>query len=931
MKFEWRFFQSKVSRRIFFLFILSALVPVIFLIIFQLMYLSRSYNENESQQVRQAVKTIGMNLIGRLFHLQNQLNLLGSAIKALPPHQLTKNKSIWLKLSPDFIDLSLVQKNKKTINLKGKKLNLPDNTPSIPIGSEWVIVSEQESKQGHIILVYRVDKNSYLLGKVQGIWNFDARSDALFWVLGPNDKLIYANTKEAIPDLLIKNLTQKDTGAFKWKHSGLLHHVGYWKLFLKERLHSKDWVVVLAQPKSDLWFGKGGFYSIVLPTILIALFLTAFLSQAQIRRYLVPLEKLKKATSRIAKRDFTESVEVGSHDEFEELGNAFNSMTSHLQYQFKTLSILAALDKEILANKKGVEILNIIFKKLKEVANYDISVLGIFELEEERSCLLTIDSRAQQELIIEKAKVRIKDYNSLQRNTEIKINLSKTSMPSYLKRVECSDSNYWVIFPILHHAVPSAFIALGFHEESSMLNCNTEALHDIFSRASVAYSHAELEERLFYQAHYEDLTGLPNRLVLRDEMQSALKRASKKHTHCALLFVDLDNFKDINDTLGHSVGDVFLAKVANRMKEAMEGVGILARVGGDEFTILISDQPSAKACRMRATFAAKQLFNAFSEPFLLQKMDYFASASVGIAIYPDDSRNSDDLLKFADMSMYKAKELGRKNYVFFSKEIKRVVQERNHTIQELHMALQSNQLRIHFQPKIDSISCELVGAEALIRWEHPERGLLLPDAFLPLVEDSNLIFQIGEWVMENTCKQLSEWKKEGISVCPIAINIAAHQFNQKNLAGVAKRIIQSYGLEANILEFEVTENAFISNFVETTDILNQLKKLGARISLDDFGTGYSSMSYLRELPLDIIKIDRIFTQGFMKDKVNLSIIQAIITLAENLKLQLVAEGIELQEQSEHLKELGCVIQQGFYFSKPLPADIFSEKYLKRST
>lgn len=929
MKLDWSFFHSKFARRLFYLFVISALIPIIFLAIFQISQMSRQLSDSSQIQVRQTVKTIGMDLIGRLFHRENQLNLVGKAIKTLPPQSPMEASGNIKELAPDFEALTLVTKDRPSEVIKGQLLKMPTALPTIPIGRTWVMVkqNEQPLNLNNIILVHRLDKDDYLLGQVGNIWSFDIHSNALFWVIGPNNQLIYSNTSNRYPSLILQYKNEKDSDVFPLNIENEEYYVGYWSLFLKQRLQSENWLVVLAEPKTSVLSQAKNLYSIFIPTIIFALLLTMFLSQAQIRRMLVPLEKLRVATRKIGKRDFTTPVKVTSDDEFAELGEAFNAMASRLNHQFKALSILSVLDKSVLAQNDGEAVLNIIFEHLKEVVNYDVLVLGLLKHEDDQAISFTIDDRTHDQIEIAESYVSEEDFLYLKNNKEIHYELGKQSLPDYLVGLKNHLMNYFIVFPILHRGMPTAIIGLGFKNKKDLNTFSNVELQDIFYRASVAFTHAEWEERLFKQAHFDDLTNLPNRLMLRDEMSSALDRAENNGTHCVLMFLDLDNFKDVNDTLGHSVGDKFLAMVANRMQNSLGTAGILARIGGDEFTFLMADLASASIAKRQAEEAANALLRSFDKPFTLQDMEYFASASIGIALFPDDCKTSDGLLKYADMSMYRAKERGKNGYAFFSRELEQSVIEHNELLQEMHLALNEKEFLIYFQPKINCKTGKLVGVEALIRWQHPTRGLLQPDAFLPLAENSNLIFPIGDFVIRETCRQLQQWKKEGLNIPCSAINIAARQFTQRDLGYRIIKIIKRMGIDPNMLEFEVTESAFIESFNETNAILTQLKQLGCRLTIDDFGTGYSSMHYLMKLPLDTMKIDRVFIQTLPDDKKNISIIKAIKTLADNLGMKIVAEGIETKEQSDLLAKMGCEIQQGYYFSRPLSGEEFAKQYL----
>ncbi|KTC66316.1 inner membrane protein PLUS sensory box protein LssE (plasmid) [Legionella adelaidensis] len=928
MRLEWKFFQSKVAHRIFYLFILSALIPIIFLAIFLVLQLNRQLTFNSQVQVRQDVKNAGMAVIGRLSNLDKQLNLLGKALIFINGKDFIKSTENLEDLATDFKALSIIAKNGKALSLHGPALFLPPNLPTSPGDSSLSIVREETSKTNRFFITHKMNKEVFLVGEINQdlLWDFNLTNQSLLWVLDTNNNVIYSTSVSPIPSPFLVEKLKSDTGVFSWKLQNKEFIGAYWSLFLRFRFHSTNWVIILAEPESNLFSQIKNLYKILLPTIFFAFLVSMLLSQSQIRRYLIPLEQLRNATRRIASRDFSTPVTVKSGDEFEELGDAFNRMAKHLRQQFRTLSLLSVLDQSILKNEDGEKVLNLIFASLKELVDYDLLILGSFKRNNKIDLRVLTGENSNE--ILKVVEIKKEEYKNLQYSREITLNLNVVDAPAYLSFVKEYGIRYLIIFPILHKNDPAAMIVLGFNHIDSLNDCNTEELHDIFYRAAVAFTHAEWEERLYYQAHYDDLTGLPNRLVLRDQLHRALIRNVEARHHCVLMFLDLDNFKDINDTLGHSVGDNFLYSVAQTMQNAIGHNGLIARIGGDEFTILLTDIPRADLAHKKAISAADKLLKVFAKPYNVKGAEFHVTASIGIVIAPEDSNNSDEIIKFADMSMYKAKESGKNRYVFFSSALEKIVRERNRMLQELYTALTEEQFRIYFQPKINCENFSLVGAEVLLRWEHPTLGLLLPDYFLPLTEESNLIIPLGEWVIHEACRQVKEWEKQNLSVPPIAINIAAKQFTQENLVSQITKIIETTQVNPQNLEFEITESSLIGNLSETISILNQIHHLGSRISIDDFGTGYSSMRYLQMLPLDNMKIDRVFIQGLPGDKRNLSIIKAIVNLAKNTGLVLIAEGIETKMQSELLHELDCVIQQGFYFSEPLPAKLFAKRYLK---
>jgi diguanylate cyclase (GGDEF)-like protein/PAS domain S-box-containing protein len=427
------------------------------------------------------------------------------------------------------------------------------------------------------------------------------------------------------------------------------------------------------------------------------------------------------------------------------------------------------------------------------------------------------------------------------------------------------------------------------------------------------------EQTIQQLAYHDPITGLPNRTLLYDRLQLAINRAERDSHGVAVLFLDLDRFKAINDSLGHSVGDQLLKLVAHRLQDCVRSSDTVARLGGDEFVVLIAALENDHAIGMVVMKILEQL----SEPYKIEGHDVYTTASIGIALYPRDGHGAEDLLKNADMAMYQAKEAGRNTCHFFSPELNMRATERLLLESTMRRALERQEFFLVYQPQMELISGHVIGLEALIRWRHPDLGIVPPDHFIPIAEDTGLIVPMGEWVLATACKQAMEWQQEGHPPLRIAVNISARQFRQKNLGLRIEKILEETGLDPTLLELELTESAVMENPDEAILTLRQLKKMGITLSIDDFGTGYSSLSHLKHFPIDRLKIDRSFVQHVTRDHNDATIAEAIIALAHSMKLTVVAEGIEHVEQLEFMSQRSCDTMQGYYLSRPIPASEFS--------
>jgi|HubBroStandDraft_4_1064222.scaffolds.fasta_scaffold10528_2 diguanylate cyclase (GGDEF)-like protein len=426
--------------------------------------------------------------------------------------------------------------------------------------------------------------------------------------------------------------------------------------------------------------------------------------------------------------------------------------------------------------------------------------------------------------------------------------------------------------------------------------------------------------QLRHLASHDALTGLPNRLLLDDRITQAIAQADRQKHEFVVAVLDLDRFKLINDSLGHRAGDELLCEVAVRLKGAIRSVDTIARLGGDEF-VIVFDGPMTRA---EALPMGKRLLKVMEPSMRLLGIDVHVSPSIGIAFYPGDGTNVDTLLAHADAAMYNAKERGRNNLQCYAESMGTVTQERVKFESELHEALRAGQFELHYQPKVDTATGRINSAEALIRWRHPKRGLLLPAEFIPVADECGLLDAIGEWVLGEACRQGRIWQLDGPRALRVAVNLAPSQFRLVDLVGQIRRALEASGLDPTLLEIELTETAVMSDAEESVHILEAISRMGVLVSVDDFGTGYSSMSYLRRFPIDKLKIDRCFVEQMTARPEDASIVGAIISLAHSLRLKVIAEGVETPEQLQLLTALGCDQYQGFFFSAALLPGKFEE-------
>ncbi len=490
----------------------------------------------------------------------------------------------------------------------------------------------------------------------------------------------------------------------------------------------------------------------------------------------------------------------------------------------------------------------------------------------------------------------------------------RATVRAAIERALRTRSRYTLEYRILTRSGEEKWVwenGLGIYEAAGTLEAMEGFIADV---TEIRQYRAQLE----HQAHHDTLTGLANRTLLNDRLQQAIAHCHRQGSMLALLFIDLDHFKLVNDSVGHTAGDQLLRLAANRLAASVREGDTVARLGGDEFVLLLVDEPNADA----VSHAVERVLETMEAPYRIQGKEFRTSCSIGVSLYPDDGADAETLLKNADAAMYRAKAAGRNAFHFFTAEINAQLSERLALERDLRRALQNDELLLHYQPKVGLADGSLIGAEALVRWNHPEHGLLSPARFIPVAEETGLIVPMGEWILRHACAQAQRWRQDGLALQVLSVNLSARQLQQRDLAQQVAAVLASSGLPARALDLELTESLMMENVEEFLMRLQALKDLGVQLSVDDFGTGYSSLSYLKRFPVDRLKIDKSFVRDIVTDPGDAAIAQAVIRLGQILGLAVTAEGVETHEQLAFLRRHGCDEAQGYLFSAPLPAHEF---------
>lgn len=657
------------------------------------------------------------------------------------------------------------------------------------------------------------------------------------------------------------------------------------------------------------------------------------LSLRQIRRSLSPLVELGRGTQRITDGDFRTPVRVSSGDEFEELGGAFNSMTARLGRQFHALETAAEIDRAILSTVDTATIAQTVLDRVPDLCHCTGLSLSVLGPSDESPGTTWIELQCGQSLrSMVSARLAPEDIaQTLQHPEWMLLGGDAGPLPGYLAHFDDGLGATLLCCP-LHQAGELLGVLALRDDPARRSNESMLYLRRLADRVAVALCNARMMDQVRVLAFYDTLTRLPNRVLYKERLGQAIGRAQQGERRVALCSLDLDNFSRINDTLGHALGDRLLQEVAARLLAscrpdgamASEASGVqVARLGGDEFTVILPDLVEGQ----EAVWSARHLLEAFQAPFRLGSQDVFVTASIGIAMYPEDGADTDTLHKNADVALSHAKGEGRNTVELYSASMNAEALGRLQLEHELRKAVDNGEFTLWYQPIVELRNRWATGAEALVRWEHPERGVVPPGEFIRLCEDSGLIVPLGEWILRGVCRQIRAWEEAGFDALRISVNLSARQLRQRGIVRTVQDILDETGVRPGSLAIELTESLLMESGGTTERRIRELAELGVVLAIDDFGTGYSSLSYLKNFPVSTLKIDRSFIVDITTSSDAAAITTAIIALAKAMDLEVIAEGVETKEQAAFLRDRGCQKVQGYLFGRPAPPALFTD-YLR---
>lgn len=683
-----------------------------------------------------------------------------------------------------------------------------------------------------------------------------------------------------------------------------------WDLFLNATYAVPAWHIEVRQSREAAFRALNAFRWVLPLSAALAVAIALLLGAVFIRRSHAPLRQLTQAARRIARQDFSQPIRIRSHDEYGRLARTFNRMAGNLRDQFSLLSNLTRVDDAILSHAGAAAAVEALLPQLPRLMGSQFAAVVLID-----------DDPALMQARVSTANGSVHTFPIP--SDRLTLPHIETGSPQRVSGrsasvlLECMGAAYpenIVVLPIRAAERVRGYVITG---DERFGRFASQKLQGIAQRIAVAIGHDDHQKALWRQAHHDSLTGLANRALLRQRLGEALQSSRESGSSGAVLFFDLDRFKAVNDSLGHSIGDLLLVQIAQRIAAQLPQTATAARFGGDEFVILV---PSAT--QDEALAYAHQLLALVGDPCHLQELRYVATASVGIALFPGHGLSVDAVLKNADIAMYRAKAGGRGRICLFDSAMSVAASDRLRLEQQLRAAVQGDRIRAYFQPKVDATGA-IVAAEALARWHTEDGRAVSPASFIPLAEETGLIVPLGESMLRQACRQIREWREAGVRVTHIAVNISLLQLRDAAFPEFVRRCLAEHELDGGCLELELTESLFAEDGAAIARQLSQLREMGIRIAIDDFGTGFSSMSRLREYPISTLKIDRSFVDDCGRSDEARLLLKALIDVGHALNLTVVAEGVEDQSQLATLRELGCNLMQGYLFARALSPHEFA--------
>ncbi len=928
-----------------------AVLPIALVAAVAYRHVSRELRSQSERRLQQANKGLGLAIYQRLL-------LLDATLKSIPPQVLLQlqgaaapaeasrmlNTGLDLLASRRFVALEFAGDEGWRLPVFGRLAERPALTPAdrenLRIGLPLIVSVHDDVRAPRTFMLRRVEQRDQVRGTLIGevspefLWAPLASSmpspSTMVSVVDDSGHLLFQSTQARLvsqSDPITQAAPDREASSPRVT-VGRPFVASSWPILLDEVFAAPGWTLVLSETEEEVLGPVLRFSRMFVWVALLTGLVVVMLTGSQIRRSLVPLVELREGTRRIAQRDFASRVSVASQDEFAELAAAFNAMAAELGRQFHALSTAAELDRAVLSTTDVESIVDTLLARARDVFPCHLVSVTLVAPDEGKMLRGVVYDYCNEARHSTRVELHSQEVRHLLDGPElVLLDATAGSLPAYLEPLLGLGPRSILVLPLRFRRQLVGILAVGDRGGSVAGAEEQVQLRRLADQVAVALVNARMLDQVKSLAYFDSLTGLPNRLSYKERLARALRDARLSGKLVAAFFIDLDHFSRINDTLGHDAGDHLLQEVAERLRAscrdredevgpAQEALAPdVARLGGDEFTVVIPGLSHPED----AAKLARRILSSLAHPMRVAGQEIFINASIGIAIYPGDGEDLETLLMHADTAMYKAKEQGGNSYQAYSRTMNATALQRLTLENALRRALERSEFVLHYQPIVDALTDAPVGAEALVRWRHPELGLLLPSEFIPLAEENGLIIQLGEWVLKEACLQNRRWQLAGLTPIRVVVNLSSRQL-RRNLAQTVSRILQSTGLEARYLGLELTESLLVNHQKDDAETLHALRAMGLHLAVDDFGTGYSSFSYLKHFPLDALKIDRSFVRELTTSPDDAAITTAIIAMAHALGLEVVGEGVETEAQRVMLRDQGCDTMQGYLFSRPVPAD-----------
>ncbi len=930
------FLRSKVGRRIFFYFALSALLPIAFLAALYFGEVTSLLREQAHAQLDTAAKSYRTSLYERLLLVDELLHSSASELIAAnvletkkPRAQAFKRMGVMSPAGRAFQSLFLELPSGGSMSVIGDGVAI---FPLTQVGlahlkrGEPLLQSQAVPGGVRILVSQALDPQAPERGVVTAevnqefLWGSqeDVPYRTYFCVLGSGYQPLFCPEPQQ-PRLIEKRIagsTSLSRGQINWRNNGNNYLASFNELFLQAKFSEARWLVIASQSEDVALRPVKTFNELFWSTIALSLLIALLLSATQIRQILLPLVRLTEGARRIGSKDFLSRIEVTTEDEFGELGKSFNAMSTELGEQFGRQTALSAIDQAILSEQEIGDIVARVLEYLRSTfAAHYVCVIDLEMIASDISTVYWVDDYGRKPLVKgtppgEAIRARLLAApDGFWADDDLRQQVVRA------RRLDIGIAHeFWL--PIIWKNELTGMLALGYKTRPVLDPLRVRQIREFSDRLGVALSADAREKQLYRQAKFDPVTDLPNRFLFIDRMQQEIAQAQRGKQVLVVLFIDLDRFKMINDTLGHAAGDELLRQAGARLRDCVREGDTVARFGGDEFAILLNSPTLPHGVAV----VADHVIAAMSRPFRLKEDEHFVTASVGIATYPADGLTPEDLLRGADMAMYRAKGRGGGTYSFFEEVMNATMTRRADLEREIRSAITAENFKTHYQPLIDARSGRVYGVEALVRWEHPKKGMIPPLDFIQIAEDTGLIVQIGQIVLAQSCAQFRAWLDEGIHLERVCVNLSPRQLRQENLVDLIETELMKNALPGSCLELEITEGILVDKNEVVLKMFERMRALGIRLAIDDFGTGYSSLAYLDRLPFDTLKIDKQFIDRIDNEGKGGTIAQTILVMAKAMHKCVVAEGVETEAQANCLRDLDCDLLQGYFFSRPLPAE-----------